>query len=294
MFTATQSPPTPSLPPSPAPSGWPRFMLAAAQQDYLPAEAGLESARRQGYTHWYIDGSLEGERPTDFSAVRLRQLRGQIERTGMQPIYHGNFKSPLGSDVPALADAALDYARREVDLCHLLGNVPLIVHGGGVVEPRRVREARARGQQRLIANLTALVDYAAARGVQVWLENLCNYTHFHPFYYICTTTDEVAEVLEAVPGLHFFLDVSHAHVNNSDPLGMFHRCAPRTIGMSFSDNNGTRDSHLPLGQGTLAFGALLTAIDAQGWQGLIGFETRGAALQGSLAHLAAMSPCPLD
>lgn len=267
---------------------WPSFMAAAAQQDYLPAEDGLARALDQGYSHWYIDGSLDGERPEDFPAARVQALNALIRQSGVQPILHGNFKSPLGSDVPALAEAALRYACREVDLCAALGGVPLIVHGGGVVEPRLVAEVRRAGLHQLIGNLQALVAYAAARGVQVWLENLCNYTRFHPFYYICTTPDEVAEVLGQVPGLHLFFDVSHAYVNGGDPVAMFNRFHPRIVGMSFSDNNQERDAHLPLGAGTLPFHALLGAIRACGWRGMIGLETRGGTLAQAVQYLAAL------
>ncbi|MFK0312315.1 sugar phosphate isomerase/epimerase family protein [Pseudomonas sp. NPDC090233] len=264
---------------------WPAFMTASALQDYLSAETGLQSAVEQGYSHWYIDGSLEGEGPADFTAERLAELNQRMASSGVKPIFHGNFKAPLGSDVEALAAAALDYVKKEVDVCAALGGAPLIVHGGGVVEPRLVKEAREKGLGRLIDNLRELVAYGKERGVEIWLENLCNYTRFHPFYYICTTEDEVEQVLEAVPGLHMFLDVSHAYVNGGDPLSFFWKFTDRVVGMSFSDNNGDRDSHFPLGRGNLDFPALVNAIQYTGWKGLIGFETRGGTLMGGVSHL---------
>ncbi|KTB71756.1 sugar phosphate isomerase/epimerase family protein [Pseudomonas syringae] len=267
------------------PESWPAFMTATALQDYLGAETGLRTAHEQGYSHWYIDGSLEGERPVDFTPARIAALNEMIDSTGLKPVFHGNFKAPLGSDVDALAAAALDYVKQEVDICAALGGAPLIVHGGGVVEPRLVKEAREKGLDRLIANLQELVAYGEARGVEIWLENLCNYTRFHPFYYICTTEDEVEHVLNSVPGLHMFLDVSHAYVNEGDPLSFFWKFTDRVVGMSFSDNNGDRDSHFPLGRGNLDFTGLVNAIQYTGWKGLIGFETRGGTLRGSVDFL---------
>ncbi|WP_277963255.1 sugar phosphate isomerase/epimerase family protein [Pseudomonas sp. RIT-To-2] len=268
-----------------SPETWPAFVRATAQQDYLSAETGLYTALEQGYSHWYIDGSLEGERPADFTPQRLAALNTLMDETGVRPIFHGNFKAPLGSDVEALAAAALDYVKQEVDICAALGGAPLIVHGGGVVEPRLVKEAREKGLERLIANLQELVSYGKARGVEIWLENLCNYTRFHPFYYICTTEDEVEHVLKSVPGLHMFLDVSHAYVNGGDPLSFFWKFNERVVGMSFSDNNGDRDSHFPLGRGNLDFPALVDAIQTTAWQGMVGFETRGGTLRGSVDYL---------
>lgn len=269
---------------------WPTFMKAAAQQNYLSAEAGLLLARQEGYSHWYIDGSLEGERPADFDPPRVHALNRLILESGIKPIYHGNFKAPLGSDVKALANSALDYVKQEVDLCQALGCRSLIVHGGGVVEPRLVREACSIGLVNLIDNLQQLVAYGKQQGVDIWLENLCNYTRFHPFYYICTTEDEVETVLTAVPGLHLFLDVSHAYVNGGDPLSFFNKFNHRIKGMSFSDNKGDRDSHSPLGRGTLDFTGLISAVKRTQWQGTIGFETRGSTLMDSVNFLNALPP----
>ncbi|MND68889.1 fructoselysine 3-epimerase [compost metagenome] len=266
----------------------PEYITGTAQQNYLTAEHGILEAAKQGYTHWYIDGSLPGERPSDWTENRIAALRESISNMGVKPVYHGNFKAPLGSDVRELGGAALDYIKREVDLSSALGGAPVIVHGGGIVEPRLVIEARRLGLNTLIDNLGELVEYARERNVEIWLENLSNYTKFHPFYYICVAEDEYAEVLENVPGLKFFLDVSHAHVNDGDPVKVFERLHQHVVGMSFSDNKGERDSHFPLGRGTLDYPGLIKAILKHEWHGLVGFETRGSTLSDSLAYLNAV------
>ncbi|MFC5473395.1 sugar phosphate isomerase/epimerase family protein [Paraherbaspirillum soli] len=254
----------------------------------MRAEEGLAEAAIHGYSHWYIDGSLVGERPADWTEARISAMCKSIEDAGIKPIYHGNFKAPLGSDVPEMALAAVNYVKREIDLCAQLGGIPLIVHGGGIVEPRLVKEARSIGLENLIRNLNELVAYGRERNVDIWLENLCNYNKFHPFYYIYTTEDEYAKVLEQVPGIYFFLDVSHAHVNDGAPIQVFERFHHRIAGMSFSDNAGDRDSHMPLGRGNLDYPQLLQAIRKVSWQGIIGFETRGSTLSHSAQYLKTM------
>ncbi|MFY0728577.1 sugar phosphate isomerase/epimerase family protein [Pseudomonas sp. NFX15] len=269
---------------------WPEYISGTAQQNYLTAEAGILEAAKQGYSHWYIDGSLPGEHPSDWTESRIEALCETISRLGVKPIYHGNFKAPLGSDVRELGGAALDYIKREVDLSSALGGAPVIVHGGGIVEPRLVIEARRLGLNALIDNLGELVEYARERNVEIWLENLSNYTKFHPFYYICVNEEEYAEVLGSVPGLKLFFDVSHAHahVNDGDPVKVFERLHQYVVGMSFSDNKGERDSHFPLGRGSLDYPGLVKAILKHEWRGLVGFETRGSTLSDSLAYLNAI------
>jgi sugar phosphate isomerase/epimerase len=271
---------------------WPEYVTATAQQNYLTAELGIQEAAKQGYSHWYIDGSLPGERPADWSEKRIKAMRETISKVGVKPIYHGNFKAPLGSDVREMSGAALEYIKREVDLSSALGGAPVIVHGGGIVEPRLVIEARRSGLNTLIDNLGELVDYARERNVEIWLENLSNYTRFHPFYYICVNEEECSEVLGNVPGLKFFFDVSHAHVNEGDPVKVFERLHQHVVGMSFSDNKGERDSHFPLGRGTLDYPGLVKSILKYEWRGLVGFETRGSTLSESIAYLNGVHGLP--
>lgn len=260
-------------------------MSGAAQQKYLAAEDGIAAAASNGYSHWYVDGSLPGESPQDFPPARVDRIRELMAEFDVRPIVHGNFKVPLGSDVEQLGKAAIQYVRQEVDLCHALGGAPLIVHGGGIVEPRLVLDARKRGLCGLIDRLKTVAAYAAEKGVPIWLENLSNYTKFHPFYYIYTSSEEYEIVLENVPSISFFLDVSHSHVNDGNPVAVFEKFSGRIDAMSFSDNEGVRDSHLPLGRGNLDYAGLVRSMLHHKWQGIIGFETRGSELRHSLRFL---------
>ncbi|WP_252979221.1 hypothetical protein [Pseudomonas cyclaminis] len=82
------------------------FCTGVAHQKYLAAEKGLDTAIEGGCTHWYIDGSLFGEMVDDWTDERIASLQVQIAATGVKPVYHGNFKAPLGSDVEAFRVAA--------------------------------------------------------------------------------------------------------------------------------------------------------------------------------------------
>jgi sugar phosphate isomerase/epimerase len=269
-------------------SRYPAFLAGAAQQQYLQAEEGLKAADDEGYTHWYIDGSLDGERPRDFSNARIAALRKDAQSHGLSPIYHGNFKVPIASDVEEMRGAAADYVRQEIDLCAELGS-PLILHGGGIVEPRAVKPVKRICLEGLVDVLDKLTAYAEAKGVELWLENLSNYTKNHPFYYIFTKDEEFDYVFSRIGGVSFILDVSHAYINNGDPTETFRKFRHRIVAMSFSDNMGVVDSHLPLGKGSLDYRTLIDEISSASWRGIISFETRGGTLRDSLDHLAALA-----
>lgn len=261
------------------------FIAGTAQQKYLNAEEGAKSAAANGYSHWYVDGSLVGERPADWSAARIEALRDNARQLGVKPIYHGNFKVPLSSDVKEMREAAIAYVTREIDLSAALG-APLILHGGGIVEPRNVKEARHIALDGMVENVNRLAEYANDRGVKIWLENLCDYNKFHPFYYIYTKFDEFDYVLSRVPAVSFILDASHAHVNSGDPVRVFDAFYDRIVAMAWSDNMGVLDSHMPLGRGNVDYPRLIKSIIEHNWSGVLSFETRGSELTDSLAYIS--------
>lgn len=88
------------------------FCTGVAHQKYLSAEKGLQTAVEGDCTHWYIDGSLFGEMVDDWTEARIVSLQAQIEASGVRPIFHGNFKAPLGSDVEAFRVAAVEYVKK--------------------------------------------------------------------------------------------------------------------------------------------------------------------------------------
>jgi L-ribulose-5-phosphate 3-epimerase len=269
------------------------FLAGTAQQKYLKAEDGARSAAANGYSHWYVDGSLEGERPADWPETRIKALRDLAGQLGVRPIYHGNFKIPLGSDVREMREAAVAYVSKEVDLSARLG-APLILHGGGIVEPRKIKEVRHIALDGLVENLNRLTEYAKDQGVEIWLENLCDYTKFHPFYYVYTKFEEFDYVLSRAPAVSFILDVSHAHVNNGDPVGVFDAFHKRIVAMAWSDNMGVFDSHMPLGNGNVDYPRLIKSIIERNWAGVLSFETRGSELTDSLAYIGQLAATCLE
>jgi hypothetical protein len=108
---------------SPLMNNYLNFASGIAHQQYLPAEEGIVKAYNDGCTHWYVDGSLHGEMVPDWSSERIENLNNLIKKYNVQPIFHGNFKAPLGSDVDYLREAAVDMLNKRLILPQRL--VPL-------------------------------------------------------------------------------------------------------------------------------------------------------------------------
>lgn len=248
-------------------------MTGCVIQQYHGAEDGARHAAKHGYSHWYIDGANYEDAPARWDDDRCAAMRGLMRQLDVRPIYHGNFKAPLASDVPELRAAAVGYVKVEIDVAGKLG-APLIIHGGGIVEPRNVKEAIDVGLAGFVESLQTLGAYAADRGVELWLENLSHYKKFHPFYYMFTNIEHYRYVLSRVPELKMLFDVCHETVGGGDPVAVFEELSDRIAAFSFSDTDGQRDSHWPLGEGTIDFDGLTASIVRRQWRGLVAFETR--------------------
>lgn len=248
-------------------------MTGSIIQQYHNAEEGAEHAFKNSYTHWYIDGANTDDQPNRWSDIRIENMRKKISSLGVKPVFHGNFKAPLASDVPELRQAALNYLKTEIDLAAKL-DAPVILHGGGIVEPRSVKDALALAMDGYVDTVSKAMDYANGKGVELWLENLSNYRRFHPFYYVFTNIDDYRYLLDQVPNAKMILDVCHETVGGGDPVNVFDELHEHIAAFSFSDTDGARDSHWPLGMGKIDFNGLTRKIIEKDWKGMVAFETR--------------------
>ncbi|TKF74161.1 sugar phosphate isomerase/epimerase [Vibrio kanaloae] len=251
----------------------PSFMDGSIIQQYHGAEDGALHASNNGYSHWYIDGANYEDSPSQWSNDRIEKMLSLMSELQVKPIYHGNFKVPLASDVPVLRKAAVEYLKKEIDLSSKLG-APLILHGGGIVEPRYVKDALNNAIESYVETVQEAKNYADDVGVELWLENLSNYRKFHPFYYVFTNINEYRYVLDSVKDIKMIYDVCHEKVGGGDPVEVFSSLHDRIAAFSFSDTDGQRDSHWPLGVGSIDFDGLTRKIIEKNWNGFVAFETR--------------------
>src|SRR3990167_6633403 len=231
-----------------------KYITAYAQQHYFLAEQGIMQAKNDCADYWYIDGSLPEEYPENWSDKRITALLQQIQIENVKPIFHGNFKLPLSSDVANVREVAVKKVLSEVDLSAEL-SAPLIIHGGAIVEPRLVIKAKKEALDNYLLSLDTIVSYAEKKGVTILLENLSNYKNYRPFHYIFTTWEEYKYVFDRIGDKHvnFFFDVGHGVICEGDPIAVIEEFHNKIWGMSFSNNDGIRDLHLGIHQGLIDY-----------------------------------------
>ncbi len=260
-----------------------KYISAFAQQHYHLAEPGIIQAKTDKADFWYIDGSLTEEYPSNWSVLRISSLVQQINAYNIKPIFHGNFKLPLSSDILSIREMAIKEVLAEIDLAKEL-SACIIVHGGAIVEPRLVIKAKKKALDSYIKSLEIIVSYAEKKRVTVLLENLSNYKNYRPFHYIFTTPDEYRYVFERISGKHvrFFFDVGHGGICNGDPIAVIHDFHNIMWGMSFSNNNSINDQHLGINQGSIDYQKVVNKIVETNWNGVLAFEVRGRSFAQSI------------
>ncbi|MDN7024494.1 sugar phosphate isomerase/epimerase [Methanoculleus sp. FWC-SCC1] len=108
-------------------------------------------------------------------------------------------------------------------------------------------EERERAAERFRQSLDELRQAADDLSVTFTVENMGNWE-----YFFLRTPDE----LPLIDGLGFTLDVGHAHLNGCLPEFLAHPAAHYHL----HDNSGVHDTHSPVGEGTIDFGAVMDAV----------------------------------
>lgn len=135
-------------------------------------------------------------------------------------------------------------------------NADVIVHPGYFAWT----EEREPAVRQLRASLRDLSLLAEEQNVNFFVENMGNWD-----YFFLRTPDE----LDLIGEIGFALDVGHAHLNKC--LDEFLDCPIRHIHLH--DNDGTNDSHAPVGEGTIDFKAVMKAVRSNGATEIVEVDT---------------------
>jgi len=143
--------------------------------------------------------------------------------------------------------------RASVEVMQQCFEIAAEVNAGIVVHPGYFAwaEERAKAEQQLAKSLSELSCIAREYSVRYFIENMGNWE-----YFFLKTPDE----LPLIGDIPFALDTGHAHQNHR--LTEFLRFPAAHYHLH--DNDGTEDSHLALGKGTIDFEPVMKAVRKNG------------------------------
>lgn len=123
----------------------------------------------------------------------------------------------------------------------------VVVHPGYFAWPQE----RAPAERQFRRSLGELLGCAQDLSVTFFIENMGDWD-----YFLLKTPEE----LPLIEGAGFALDVGHAHQNHALPGFL----ETRIDHFHLHDNDGTTDAHAPVGEGTIDFRAVMSAVRRNG------------------------------
>lgn len=198
------------------------------------------------------------------------RLRHRLAESGLHVSLHAPIHGlELGSPNPRAASAALAEHVAAIELAADLGASPVVFHPGGIPrEYAALPGAYEAAWSRLSFYLDLLLPRAERLGVRLAIEN----KQKKPGRDLILTPEEHLRALEGRPRLGACLDFGHLHTLNGDPKGYVLALGDRLVHVHLHDNHGEGDEHLGLGEGTLPWREVISALEEVGYQGAIILE----------------------
>jgi sugar phosphate isomerase/epimerase len=229
-----------------------------------PARDPLEEIDWFGRNNFdFVDLTLEppAADPADLDVQGARQA---LARHGLDVVAHAAYYIPISSPFTGLRRAALHEFRRALDGAARIGARMMTVHYLGIpplFPPERCPEWH-------LDVLGPLCAQASEMGITILLENAPG---------LPGQIDHIAHILEAIPSLGFHLDSGHTQVEGGADLfdTYLERFGRRLLHVHFSENDGSRDQHLPLGalpRSDIDWPARVARLKASGYDGTISLE----------------------
>jgi len=150
---------------------------------------------------------------------------------------------------PGIREETLRQLMETLDLAAMMGAEAITTHPGLI--HRLEKRIRDMAKFYSVDTLQKANQYAEEVGVKFSVENMP-----HRYAYFCNTAEEHSYFVEKC-GCHATVDLGHANTSG-DPLPFLKQ--KKTFYYHVSDNNGDKDQHLSLGQGTLDLN-LINSID---------------------------------
>ena len=145
-----------------------------------------------------------------------------------------------------------------------LGARHVVVHTNESLTPEQRADGKAlraaqdlvRSRLREIENIAAAVRQQAGTGIlpQLVIENVGLHRN------MLFNEQEYVELIRSFPYCAALLDLGHAHVNGWELCRVIEALGDRLVSYHVHDNDGSGDTHQPVGKGTIPWGPVLAAV----------------------------------
>ncbi len=206
----------------------------------------------------FIDLTIEPLKAYDFD---VKSVRSALEDFDLDVIGHTNPFLPFILPIRSIRDTCRDEFRKYVDVFVQLGVDKVNIHPSYHAPFFTTRD-------KIDANIDFLKKVkkvCESEDITLMLENFVS-----PF----DSPETFSRMVEEIPGLKIHLDVGHCNINHEDDLtdAFFQEFGEDIIHLHFSDNNGKKDDHLPLGCGNIDWEQVVRTVKRYGFDRTITLE----------------------
>ena len=206
--------------------------------------------------------------PHALSPSRVEALL-EIKKThGLEYAVHAPYTDVnIAAEDPQVRGAILGRLEASIRYASDLGAETLVFHPGNTTA---LEWALPQGTAWRInlESVRSLVEYAETLGVGAMIENVPE-----PFPFLMKSVEDFDRFYDE-GGIEVFmvLDVAHAHLRGEE-LEFMGRFGDRISHVHVSDNRGDRDTHLRIGEGSIAWAEVMEALKESPFDGWVTIES---------------------
>jgi sugar phosphate isomerase/epimerase len=192
--------------------------------------------------------------PQTFDRERIRRVRRLMERSQVRCGLHSASFVNSAEIMPKVRKAAEEHLKEYIDLAAALQCEYLVIHCGFHFSVYLETVWAA-----LCETFARAVEYAERRRVPLVIENMNRLPADSEFQYLGVTVEEFTDLFRRIrsPYLGLALDVAHCHLLPGGVARFVRSFPDRIQAVQLSDNHGTVDQHLTIGEGTVDFARVL-------------------------------------
>ena len=188
-----------------------------------------------------VNGGILEKTDGELADIRLR-----LEEAGISLSALG---SPIGKfDIDGDFDAYLSTFHRALTACRILGTSRMRMFSFFVPQ-ERLTECRAE----VLRRLSVLIGLAEREGIRLCHENESKIYGQNP--------EEVADLLQSLPGLYGVFDAANYVMNDQDPIAGMEATLPRLDYLHMKDAIRAEKAIVPVGMGDGCYGEVLRRVD---------------------------------
>lgn len=228
-----------------------------------PVESYFDYAEEHGIGHFEIHPILEHSQIHTFTSKRIQSLLSFSERTGIRYSVHAPCALDLSERIPFFRKSNITVLKKILTIAHEIHATHVTCHLGDFHGFVAWPWLRTKLLKRVVQSLEELLEHCQNLQVTIAVENaialhkggeLHNLGDcYRDFSFLFSHLDS--------PYLKFCLDCGHAHTNDG-VLDYIHNVGQYICCVHFHDNRGIHDEHLGIGEGTIDWRNVLSALQA--------------------------------